>query len=262
MNSTVGAQACKVANEDVLHTVAQLLQVDEKALGRALVSRSITTGVQRTSSVIQVILDQEQAMYTRDALAKAIYARLFQWLVQRLNESMACKLPEDKLVIGVLDIYGFEIFPVRSNTHTHIHEREKLFFHLLFAQTNSFEQFCINYCNEKLQQVFIERTLKTEQEEYQVEGIQVPPPLYLDGLSSMPICILSASAVGAGEVLQQQDHLRSDRRSPVRYHLLPRRGVPPRQGYRHHLRACLPYSFHCTRSRLRIPLRAPDARCS
>jgi hypothetical protein len=125
MNSTVGAQACKVANEDVLHTVAQLLQVDEKALGRALVSRSITTGVQRTSSVIQVILDQEQAMYTRDALAKAIYARLFQWLVQRLNESMACKLPEDKLVIGVLDIYGFEIFPVRSNTHTHIHERER-----------------------------------------------------------------------------------------------------------------------------------------
>ena len=56
---------------------------------------------------------------------------------------------EETRVIGVLDIYGFEIF-----------------------ESNSFEQFCINYCNEKLQQLFIELTLKTEQEEYQREGIE------------------------------------------------------------------------------------------
>ena len=60
-------------------------------------------------------------------------------------------------MIGVLDIYGFEIF-----------------------ESNSFEQFCINYCNEKLQQLFIELTLKTEQEEYRREGIQWEDVQYFD----------------------------------------------------------------------------------
>lgn len=94
-----------------------------------------------------------EAEYGRDALAKAIYERLFSWIVSRINGSINV---DDKnsyksykgTLIGVLDIYGFEIF-----------------------NTNSFEQFCINYCNEKLQQLFIELVLKREQEEYQREGI-------------------------------------------------------------------------------------------
>uniref|UniRef100_A0AAR2J9W4 Myosin motor domain-containing protein n=1 Tax=Pygocentrus nattereri TaxID=42514 RepID=A0AAR2J9W4_PYGNA len=92
-------------------------------------------------------LSLEQAVSARDALAKAIYGRTFTWLVQKINQSLAFQV-KCSSVIGLLDIYGFEVF-----------------------QNNSFEQFCINYCNEKLQQLFIELTLKSEQEEYEAEGI-------------------------------------------------------------------------------------------
>ena len=86
-------------------------------------------------------------------ISQAIYDRLFTWIVSKINS--AIEIPENKrargncTVIGVLDIYGFEIF-----------------------QLNSFEQICINYCNEKLQQLFIELVLKQEQEEYRKEGIE------------------------------------------------------------------------------------------
>lgn len=83
---------------------------------------------------------------------QAIYDRLFSWIVSRVNDAIDLdRTPEhgQTTVIGVLDIYGFEIF-----------------------DNNSFEQLCINYCNEKLQQLFIELVLKQEQEEYQREGIE------------------------------------------------------------------------------------------
>ncbi|KAG7275111.1 LOW QUALITY PROTEIN: hypothetical protein CRUP_009471 [Coryphaenoides rupestris] len=81
----------------------------------------------------------EQASSARDALSKAVYGRTFTWLVNKINDSLAYTDDSYKnsSVIGLLDIYGFEVF-----------------------QQNSFEQFCINYCNEKLQQLFIELTLK------------------------------------------------------------------------------------------------------
>uniref|UniRef100_A0AAQ4Q703 Myosin IG n=1 Tax=Gasterosteus aculeatus aculeatus TaxID=481459 RepID=A0AAQ4Q703_GASAC len=89
----------------------------------------------------------------RDAFVKALYERLFGWIVSRINSVIEVKdydpvLHGKNTVIGVLDIYGFEIF-----------------------DNNSFEQFCINYCNEKLQQLFIELILRQEQGEYQREGI-------------------------------------------------------------------------------------------
>ncbi|NXG38092.1 MYO1G protein, partial [Dromaius novaehollandiae] len=85
--------------------------------------------------------------------AQAVYERLFGWIVGRINAGIAARDYDARrhgksTVIGVLDIYGFEIF-----------------------DTNSFEQFCINYCNEKLQQLFIELILRQEQAEYQREGI-------------------------------------------------------------------------------------------
>uniref|UniRef100_A0A674C5Z5 Myosin IB n=1 Tax=Salmo trutta TaxID=8032 RepID=A0A674C5Z5_SALTR len=89
------------------------------------------------------------AYYARDALAKNLYSRLFSWLVTRINESIKAQAKTRHKVMGVLDIYGFEIF-----------------------EDNSFEQFIINYCNEKLQQIFIELTLREEQEEYIREDIE------------------------------------------------------------------------------------------
>lgn len=103
-------------------------------------------------------MEKEESVKARDALAKSIYERLFVWLVQRLNKSLKqTELPTKKVVLGILDIYGFEIF-----------------------DSNSFEQLCINYCNEKLQQLFIELTLRMEQDEYRREGISWEPVSYFD----------------------------------------------------------------------------------
>jgi myosin-1 len=109
-----------------------------------------------TGSVYDVPLNPAQAISGRDALAKAIYNNLFEWIVSRVNVSMAPRAEFARL-IGVLDIYGFEIF-----------------------DDNSFEQLCINYVNEKLQQIFIELTLKTEQEEYVREQIKWTPIKYFN----------------------------------------------------------------------------------
>lgn len=98
---------------------------------------------------VSTTLNVAQAYYARDALAKNLYSRLFSWLVTRINESIRAQAKTRHKVMGVLDIYGFEIF-----------------------EDNSFEQFIINYCNEKLQQIFIELTLREEQEEYVREGIE------------------------------------------------------------------------------------------
>jgi myosin I len=81
----------------------------------------------RRGSVYDVPLNITQATAVRDALAKAVYDKLFDWIVQRVNSSMRAR-GQVHNTIGILDIYGFEIF-----------------------DTNSFEQLCINYVNEKLQ---------------------------------------------------------------------------------------------------------------
>uniref|UniRef100_A0A8C3A6F2 Myosin IB n=1 Tax=Cyclopterus lumpus TaxID=8103 RepID=A0A8C3A6F2_CYCLU len=119
-----------------------LLGIEQSVLERAFSYRTVEAKLEKVSTTLNVA----QAYYARDALAKNLYSRLFSWLVTRINESI--KVTRHK-VMGVLDIYGFEIF-----------------------EENSFEQFIINYCNEKLQQIFIELTLREEQEEYIREGIE------------------------------------------------------------------------------------------
>ncbi|KAL7989856.1 hypothetical protein Chor_012522 [Crotalus horridus] len=139
-----GAQACVIQSDKVVREICQLIQLDETVLEQALSSRTVEAHQDKVVTSLNV----SQGYYVRDALAKNIYNRLFNWLINRINESIKVKTTERKKVMGVLDIYGFEIF-----------------------QDNSFEQFIINYCNEKLQQIFILLTLKEEQEEYIREGI-------------------------------------------------------------------------------------------
>ncbi|XP_043968805.1 unconventional myosin-Ih isoform X1 [Gambusia affinis] len=135
-------------NNTELKWVSDLLGVDANNLKEGLTFRKIEAKTEQVLSPFTI----DHAIYVRDALAKAIYGQTFTWLVNRINESMENKDSSRKTVIGLLDIYGFEVFYV-----------------------NSFEQFCINYCNEKLQQLFIQLTLKAEQEEYEAEGIEWEP---------------------------------------------------------------------------------------
>ncbi|XP_037326134.1 unconventional myosin-If [Pungitius pungitius] len=145
----------KVESTDLLAFPAYLLGIDPSRLQDKLTSRKMESKWAGKSESINVTLNQEQATYTRDALAKALYARLFDYLVEAINK--AIQKPHEEFSIGVLDIYGFEIF-----------------------QRNGFEQFCINFVNEKLQQIFIELTLKAEQEEYVQEGIKWTPIEYFN----------------------------------------------------------------------------------
>ena len=145
-----------VSDPNALEYPSFLLGVTKEFLGQKLISRVMTTGVGKRGSTYEVRLNTEQAKGTRDALARALYSRLFDWIVTAVNSAMhklASTLRESQILsLGVLDIFGFEIF-----------------------DKNGFEQFCINYVNEKLQQIFIELTLKTEQEEYAQEGIKWTP---------------------------------------------------------------------------------------
>uniref|UniRef100_A0A3P8R4L1 Unconventional myosin-Id n=1 Tax=Astatotilapia calliptera TaxID=8154 RepID=A0A3P8R4L1_ASTCA len=138
-----------IENTKLVSVIRELLSTKEENVEKALLYRTVATG----RDVIEKQHTTQEANYGRDALAKAMYERLFCWIVSRINDIIEVRNYDAKIhgkntVIGVLDIYGFEIF-----------------------QNNSFEQFCINYCNEKLQQLFIQLVLKQEQDEYQREGI-------------------------------------------------------------------------------------------
>lgn len=147
-----------IVDPSVTDFVAYLLEVDGAAVNKALTLRILETSRGgRRGSVYEVPLNPTQASAVRDALAKAVYNNLFDWIVARVNSAMKTQGGPVANSIGILDIYGFEIF-----------------------DTNSFEQLCINYVNEKLQQIFIQLTLRTEQEEYEREQITWNPIKYFD----------------------------------------------------------------------------------
>uniref|UniRef100_M4AP17 Myosin IG n=1 Tax=Xiphophorus maculatus TaxID=8083 RepID=M4AP17_XIPMA len=143
-------ESVQILGQDTVNHISELTATDPDSVAKGLLFRTVATG---GGEVIEKGHTEKDACFGRDAFAKALYERLFGWIVSRINSIIEVKnynpvLHGKNTVIGVLDIYGFEIF-----------------------DNNSFEQFCINYCNEKLQQLFIELILQQEQEEYQREGI-------------------------------------------------------------------------------------------
>nr|XP_033473912.1 unconventional myosin-Ib isoform X3 [Epinephelus lanceolatus] len=142
-----GTDESRIKDKNDLKEMCELLGIEQSVLERAFSYRTVEAKLEKVSTTLNVA----QAYYARDALAKNLYSRLFSWLVTRINESIKAQTKARHKVMGVLDIYGFEIFEDGDN---------------------SFEQFIINYCNEKLQQIFIELTLREEQEEYVREGIE------------------------------------------------------------------------------------------
>uniref|UniRef100_A0A6Q2ZMK6 Myosin-9 n=1 Tax=Esox lucius TaxID=8010 RepID=A0A6Q2ZMK6_ESOLU len=125
--------------------VCHLLGMNVTDFTRAILSPKIKVG----RDFVQKAQTQEQAEFAVEALAKASYERMFRWLVMRINKALDKTKRQGASFIGILDIAGFEIF-----------------------ELNSFEQLCINYTNEKLQQLFNHTMFVLEQEEYQREGIE------------------------------------------------------------------------------------------
>lgn len=179
--STSGGCNLKNKSTQSLEYCAELLGLDQDDLRVSLTTRvMLTTAGGTKGTVIKVPLKVEQANNARDALAKTVYSHLFDHVVIRVNQCFPFET--SSYFIGVLDIAGFEYF-----------------------EHNSFEQFCINYCNEKLQQFFNERILKEEQELYQKEGLGVNEVHYVDNQDC--IDLIEAKLVGILDILDEENRL-------------------------------------------------------
>ncbi|KAK9752636.1 Myosin type-2 heavy chain 1 [Basidiobolus ranarum] len=161
--------------------VTSLLELNPNNFRKWLVKRQI---VARTESILSNLKPAE-AVAARDAVAKFVYANLFDWLIRIINKSL-CTEEISKTAnsfIGVLDIYGFEHF-----------------------ERNSFEQFCINYANEKLQQEFNKHVFKLEQEEYVKEQIAWN---FIDFSDNQPCIDLIEGRLGILALLDEESRLPS-----------------------------------------------------
>ncbi|KAK1279441.1 hypothetical protein QJS04_geneDACA003163 [Acorus gramineus] len=134
----------ETVEDEGVTTAARLMGCGVRDLMLSLSTRKIQVG---NDNIVQK-LTLSKAIDARDALAKSIYASLFDWLVEQINNSLEAGKENTGRSISILDIYGFESF-----------------------HKNGFEQFCINYANERLQQHFNRHLFKLEQEDYTQDGI-------------------------------------------------------------------------------------------
>lgn len=173
-DSEVDTESSYISPSDChLLIISELLGVEVNAMRKWLCHRKIVS----TREVFLKPMNVEQAIGARDALAKHIYAELFGWIVTVINGSLQALSPA-QCFIGVLDIYGFETFEV-----------------------NSFEQFCINYANEKLQQQFNQHVFKLEQEEYLKEDIEWT---FIDFYDNQPCIDLIETKLGILDLLDEE----------------------------------------------------------
>jgi myosin-5 len=167
------------SDEPSLLKACKLLGIDPAGFAKWTVKKQLVTRGEKIMSN----LTQQQAMIVRDSVAKYIYSALFDWLVVVINENLAPQevLEQANSFIGVLDIYGFEHFA-----------------------KNSFEQFCINYANEKLQQEFNAHVFKLEQEEYIREEIEWK---FIDFSDNQPCIDLIEGKLGILSLLDEESRL-------------------------------------------------------
>ncbi|KAF5010485.1 hypothetical protein FDECE_3377 [Fusarium decemcellulare] len=165
--------------EPSLERACDILGVKAEEFARWIVKKQLVTRGEKITSN----LSQAQAIVVRDSVAKFIYSSLFDWLVEIINYSLAAEEVLTRVVsfIGVLDIYGFEHFA-----------------------KNSFEQFCINYANEKLQQEFNQHVFKLEQEEYLREQIDWT---FIDFSDNQPCIDLIEGRMGILSLLDEESRL-------------------------------------------------------
>ncbi|XP_055531735.1 unconventional myosin-Va isoform X2 [Wyeomyia smithii] len=170
----VDQEACTVAPDDLhLNIFSDILKLDRDELRKWLITRQIES----INDSVLIPQNKTQAEAARDALAKHVYAEMFQYIVQKINRNLAGS-KKQSCFIGVLDIYGFETFDI-----------------------NSFEQFCINYANEKLQQQFNQHVFKLEQEQYLKEGIEWT---MIDFYDNQPCIDLIETKLGILDLLDEE----------------------------------------------------------
>uniref|UniRef100_A0A8C3VBF6 Myosin VA n=1 Tax=Catharus ustulatus TaxID=91951 RepID=A0A8C3VBF6_CATUS len=168
------SDSCTVPpKHEPLTIFCDLMGVEYEEMSHWLCHRKLATA---TETYIKPI-SKLHAINARDALAKHIYANLFNWIVDHVNKALHATVKQHSF-IGVLDIYGFETFEI-----------------------NSFEQFCINYANEKLQQQFNMHVFKLEQEEYMKEQI---PWTLIDFYDNQPCINLIEAKMGVLDLLDEE----------------------------------------------------------
>ncbi|XP_076781582.1 unconventional myosin-IXa isoform X6 [Arvicanthis niloticus] len=170
-----------ICNPEVLPIVSELLEVKEEMLFEALVTRKTVTVGEKLILPYKLA----EAVTVRNSMAKSLYSALFDWIVFRINHALlnSKDLEQDTktLSIGVLDIFGFEDY-----------------------ENNSFEQFCINFANERLQHYFNQHIFKLEQEEYRTEGISWHNIDYID--NTCCINLISKKPTGLLHLLDEESN--------------------------------------------------------
>ena len=152
-------EGSRITNTDDFMDLAELIGIVPQDLITGLTIRNM----EARGEIFQVPMSMEKAKESTDAFAKEIYAKAFLWLVRTINDATCAEknyhrnVPHQFHTIGLLDIFGFETF-----------------------ETNRFEQLCINYANEKLQQKFTQDIFRSVQIEYEMEGIELEEITYDD----------------------------------------------------------------------------------
>ncbi|KAM6231486.1 unconventional myosin-IXb isoform 3-T8 [Spheniscus humboldti] len=174
-------EGLEVGPPEVLDILSQLLKVRREILVEVLTKRKTVTA----NDKLILPYSLNEAITARDSMAKSLYSALFDWIVLRINHALLNKKDMEESVtclsIGVLDIFGFEDF-----------------------ETNSFEQFCINYANEQLQYYFNQHIFKLEQEEYKSEGITWHNIDYTDNVAC--IHLISKKPTGLFYLLDEESN--------------------------------------------------------